>query len=402
MAPQVVEALRKAGITEFPAKDVAASSPANVIDESSALGDSTPKDSDLNTSRHQEAEPRKPISGAPAAAKANQRSYKPRKSVSFAEGTKNEVVSDNLGHPNKDKIGYSGQTRSSMLGTNATTQDSVSTNEKPSIRLYDGAEEKPFDPVIPTNESPEDAALRREMIEYNMGEVGSIVAELDVDEDEGSYSDDGSGKDDDDNSSIEEEEDKFGRTNRRVLTDDYVTEMRKLQQRLKNMGPMAAQSVSLAVDHDGIRQEHDESTISEVASRSLGVSATKGVRFANELDVQEAPTKPPADDPVPASSNNDSHAVGPKPIHTPTVIERPFNTTSSSEPTEPDEFDPILLRQEVATEYHRMRNHFIQKQGGFRAREEHEEKGEMRLTEAEGGSKKISRFKAARIGKLAV
>lgn len=57
--------------------------------------------------------------------------------------------------------------------------------------------------------------------------------------------------------------------------------------------------------------------------------------------------------------------------------------------------DAQLLNQEVATEYHRMRNKFIAKQGGFMK----EEDGEfVPFTEEEGGAKKMSRFKAARLG----
>lgn len=36
-------------------------------------------------------------------------------------------------------------------------------------------------PVTDVNESPEDAALRREMLEYGLNEVGSVVAELELD-----------------------------------------------------------------------------------------------------------------------------------------------------------------------------------------------------------------------------
>ena len=79
--------------------------------------------------------------------------------------------------------------------------------------------EKTFNPIIPVDESPEDAALRRQMLQYNMGEVGAVVAELDLDEGGISYSDDDENDYADDNSSVEEDEDQFGRTKRRVLSD---------------------------------------------------------------------------------------------------------------------------------------------------------------------------------------
>ena len=78
----------------------------------------------------------------------------------------------------------------------------------------------------------------------------------------------------------------------------------------------------------------------------------------------------------------------------PTIVER--ETTTNTSPVEPDEFDPHLLHQEVATEYHKMRNRMIQKQGGFMKEDESEI---VPFTEEEGGPKKVSRFKAARLAR---
>jgi unconventional prefoldin RPB5 interactor 1 len=78
----------------------------------------------------------------------------------------------------------------------------------------------------------------------------------------------------------------------------------------------------------------------------------------------------------------------------PVIIER--DTPQDSVPAEPDEMDPYLLHQEVATEYHKMRNTMIQRQGGFVKEEESEI---VPFTEEEGGPRKMSRFKAARLAK---
>jgi unconventional prefoldin RPB5 interactor 1 len=78
----------------------------------------------------------------------------------------------------------------------------------------------------------------------------------------------------------------------------------------------------------------------------------------------------------------------------PQVVERDIPVNAS--PGEPDDEDPQLLHQLVATEYHRMRNRMIQRQGGFLKEEETEI---VPLTEEEGGPKKMSRFKAARLAK---
>ncbi|KAI9815966.1 MAG: hypothetical protein M1827_001958 [Pycnora praestabilis] len=79
------------------------------------------------------------------------------------------------------------------------------------------------------------------------------------------------------------------------------------------------------------------------------------------------------------------------------ILERP-RTGSDPAAVEINELDPALFRQEVAVEYHRMRNRMIQREGGFMAKEEEMER--VPLTEEEGGTvKKVSRFMAARLGR---
>lgn len=75
-----------------------------------------------------------------------------------------------------------------------------------------------------------------------------------------------------------------------------------------------------------------------------------------------------------------------------TIVERDM----PADAVEPDEFDATLLHQEAAVEYHRMRNRMIQKQGGFVA--EKEEAIEYPEDEETSG-KRVSRFKAARLGR---
>ncbi|KAG6368140.1 hypothetical protein INS49_002341 [Diaporthe citri] len=75
-----------------------------------------------------------------------------------------------------------------------------------------------------------------------------------------------------------------------------------------------------------------------------------------------------------------------------TIVERDMPSGA----VEPDEFDATLLHQEAAVEYHRMRNRMMQKQGGFVA--EKEEAIEYPEDEETGG-KRVSRFKAARLGR---
>lgn len=345
-------------------------------------------------------------------------------------------------------------------------------------------------PVIPTDESAEDAVLRRQMLQYGLSEVGAVVAELELEE--GSDWDDEGWDDDDDDSS--DDEDKYGRSTGRLVDEELRAQMIELEKKLgvrmmENIGQKASDYEEVMEEGIGrivINGKDDEAapksslkSPSEVSDIDTASSkpAKKSVKFSEELDI--APTKispmppapanskvaPPVSDiversapsevssPQPQSQKKASRfksarASGtpkpapkilngplsfpgsnsltlqpakpttPKPfsqpiaftssatdnprtvptgpedrIVAPTIIER--ETPAANEVTEPDDMDAQLLNQEVATEYHRMRNKFIAKQGGFMK----EEDGEfVPFSEEEGGAKKMSRFKAARLG----
>lgn len=278
--------------------------------------------------------------------------------------------------------------------TQTTTSDTI---EKSEVSVNTN----PSHPAIPINESREDAALRRQMLQYNMGEVGAVVAELDLDLDEDyldeDYSDEEHEEEPDDNSSVEENEDQYGRTKRRVLNDDYLAGMEALQKKLQNLGPIPGIATPSTSNGTGKEQQLLNGKLADGTSGGSKSAEKNGVRFANELNVQEAPLpittygSPSTNEPkVPPKT-------GARPVLA-SVIERPYNaSTAPGLAPEPNEYDPGLVQKEVSTEYHKMRNRMIQRQGGFMAQEK--EQAEVPLTEAEGGPKRISRFKAARLGR---
>ncbi|KAI4669645.1 uncharacterized protein J4E88_009927 [Alternaria novae-zelandiae] len=315
--------------------------------------------------------------------------------------------------------------------------------------------------IIPDDESAEEAELRRQMLQYGMSEVGQIVAELDLDQPTASYSDE---EDDDDygdyDTEDDEEEDEYGRSTKPVITEDYRKQMMELEKKLgarmlENVGPESGKP-SLE-DHIGdIRtmkvksdDQFDESMASPAtmpAPADTKESKKKGVRFADDLDISEAP-KPvqepagaarlpirstttisdtiversaipaaPIEPPKPAKVSRFKSAraatnTPPQMLPTPPVPEaspvpsgpagRTLATTITehaplpSEPQAPDEFDPVLLDREIKAEYHKARNRFIQRQDGFKATEEDEES--PIVEERDGKTKKVSRFMAARL-----
>lgn len=305
------------------------------------------------------------------------------------------------------------------------------------------------EPVLPAEESPEDAALRRQMLDYAMSEVGAVVAELTLEE--GSdWSEEGAS----DCSFSSDDEDEYGRSRKSVVDDDYVQRMKSLQRR------MDLQMVNLGPDADDLQASQDDVVPQDSASKSKPTD--KAVTFASELAIAQTskdanpkdttktplPKKAPVGDIVERrehTSKAPTHAQVPrvsrfksarmadtstdanqhtqhqnpksqppstrlafKPVTDPhhqiptgppgkplatTIVEHDV-TRDETTHDEPDDCDPQMLYQQAATEYHRVRNAKIQQQGGFLRESEHE----LVLTDANGKPRKMSRFKAARLG----
>lgn len=188
-------------------------------------------------------------------------------------------------------------------------------------------------PVTEIDESPEDAALRREMLEYGMNEIGAVVAELELDENASdvSYDDDYGTYDEYDE---DEEEDEFGRSTRSVLSEDYHRQMRELEQKLnaKGMWNMGKDTTTLPdeMQHDLDQPQvvRVEKTNDDQSSAILGKEKPKKqVAFAEELDIAPAPkpsekkTLPPLEPDVPTMSDS--------------IVERAEPAAKTAAPAEP-------------------------------------------------------------------
>ncbi|PYH47297.1 prefoldin-like protein [Aspergillus saccharolyticus JOP 1030-1] len=148
-------------------------------------------------------------------------------------------------------------------------------------------------------ESPEDAQLRREMLQYSLNEVGAVVAELELDEDASDVSVDEDYEDYDDDE--DEEEDEYGRTTGRILDEDYHREMRELEAKLNARGlwnigkntDFLPTDVKAELEQPSIDRVE---TIPETGSEPVPEKKPKKrVAFADDLDIAPAP-KPPVQD----------------------------------------------------------------------------------------------------------
>lgn len=161
-------------------------------------------------------------------------------------------------------------------------------------------------PIIPEDEDADDAALRQQMLQYSMGEVGAVVAELELEE---VNSDDDSGfdygdDDFDDDFDDGDEEDKYGRSTGPIVTDQYRQRMLELEQKLGIKSRFTEQAEQKEDeksedDTEGIgrivvkRETEATPSASKPAPSKSNIKekqngdsdSKKGVRFAQALDI---------------------------------------------------------------------------------------------------------------------
>jgi unconventional prefoldin RPB5 interactor 1 len=439
-AAEIVEVLRKAGLQKalLDKEKSSAQEQDNPSDTppQTSLPTATPKDVTSNI-----VEPSKATS---ASGNETDTAATAKKSVSFAEDTKPGM--------------YSGRSTLERDGYNDALADMNFTRGTKVIELDEDDNEIASYPIIPQGESPEDAELRRQMLQYGLSEVGQIVAELDLDHPTAEYSEDEDDYGDDWGDETEdEEEDQYGRNVKPVVTDAYRKQMLELEKKLnarmmENVGPESSDTIADHVDEiRTLRIRDDEQfdqALGTTKSETTDADSTpkKGVRFADALNVSEAP-KPVRE---PAISQS---ATKPAPTMSDTIVERSTSTpdvtnpstkpakvsrfksgragTSQTpqflptpalpqvtavpagprdrvlantvnehsqqvvEPQAPDEFDATIMHREIQAEYHKARNRFIGQQGGYKPSEE--DVDSPIVEEKDGKTKKVSRFMAARL-----
>lgn len=425
-ADDVVSALRKAGL-----KDVEENEPSQQTDAKDTGQGSVPKDSHIADEM-----PPQGMDGSLKRETLNEVSPpglegtedRPRqKSVSFAEGTKIESQEEKPSlvplQRNITKSPVIADVKESFAGTGRIWE--VDENDRP----VDFSS-----PHIPIDESPEDAQMRREMLQYNMNEMGAIVAELELEEDgsDGSFTDD----EDEDMSEMTEasdDEDEHGMSRIGHISDAYKDEMLDLE---KKLNAQMVQNIGPRPDRDEIREQvvippqrtrPSNGVGGAHAASTQDEAETKSVRFAENLDIAPAPKQPyagtrpkpstpstklatavessiveraaPKASPVVSAPTQpkiskfkaaraaNSAAAQPQPMPgvplAANIVERPPHQLSSNSnpPAEPDEFDPEQLQREVKADYYRMRNRLIKRQGGFKREDEEDDEEEAAYDE---------------------
>ncbi|KAK4084449.1 uncharacterized protein Triagg1_929 [Trichoderma aggressivum f. europaeum] len=230
-----------------------------------------------------------------AAAKPPSPKLEMKKTVSFSEDTKSAEESE-------PEISWRAKRVKEIMGA-AKDQEDISMQAA----------------AIPKDESPEDAALRQQMLRYGMSEVGAVVAELELEEgDSDEESEDDEDFDDEyDDYDEEDDEDQYGRYKGSVVTDQYRQRMLQLEKKL-GIRSHSSKSRPKVDDEDASDDDDDEGIGHIVVNREAAApspslstapnatplksnlkekqtddsEAKKGVRFAASLDI--APENKPS------------------------------------------------------------------------------------------------------------
>lgn len=341
----------------------------------------------FSTTNSEAVEPRDKIERA----KGVQKTSKKRKKVSFAaaDNEKEQIPSSKTSQSLKSDVSdFTFKAGSKVLELND--------KDKP-IRAT---------PVIPDDETPEELALRREMLEYSLNEVGNVVAELDLCEDEelSSLSDE----------SASDIEDEYGRQLGGNITPEYRAQMQELQRKVNNsLESDRGKTIGISRTTDNKSDKSNGNPITPVPSEKINelapkrppTKAKKSLRFADKVEVHHLPnksTKKPnkkrgkhyANLKSTETSLTPAQASKTGPVDTlsSTVIERQVKERPASENSD---LDTETLLHEAKTNYYDIRNRAIQRQGGFMPTEEEEDNPLME--EHNGQVRKVSRFKAARL-----
>jgi unconventional prefoldin RPB5 interactor 1 len=424
--------------------------------------------------RAESEESRKSVSFADKVAVARAADPPDNRSVSFSPAVE-EIPAQNAVGDSPPQAQQGDQT---PINTDPDSQKDLRAYFKPGDKVFEVNEETETTTphiVMPADESEEDAALRREMLNYHLNEVNNVVATMELDDPDDEHDDSeytASEYQDEDtpytsglSDSDVEDEDEFGRSKRPAVTDAYRDEMEALKARLiGNLGKVALPDEADDNDADVeldpadarrlvIREKPSTTITSDTSDGEKKPTPTskKRVSFAEELDVAK-PSSPPQQATKPVESATVTPIVGgvterptAAPPSLPTTLpaqklsrfkqaraaptpadeqddEQDDNTTSGAPPTgppgipmadtllerqpakakapDPDGYDPLLARRELASEYYRRRNDMVREQGGFKVqKDEDEDLGDLMEERDDGQVKKVSRFKAARLGR---
>ncbi|KAJ6442895.1 udp-galactose transporter like protein [Purpureocillium lavendulum] len=271
--PKVREALEKAGVT--PSSTSETPSASQIVADSSLQSAPNPvqvKPKPVDRSQ-------RPSEPAPT--------LEPKKVVSFTEDV---TMEDAPAPPPDAKMSRQARRVEHIMNT-AKEQESMDMK----------------DAVIPDDEDEDDAELRQQMLSYSMGEVGAVVAELEIEEDDTDYDDDDRFEDGDEGfeEGDDDDEDKWGRTTSLMGAEAYRQRILELERVIADRTKPFRAIQATQVEEEGESSDDGEGigrivikkaesapsaskpapTKSNLKDKQANGEGKKGVRFAQNLDI---------------------------------------------------------------------------------------------------------------------
>ena len=316
-APQLVEVLKKAGVKDlFEQNGVVTTTKRQSKDVEEAESMSKGERAIETFSKAEPNTLKEP------AASENRLERQPGQDSTLDKGLSGSRGDGNGGH--RSSHAPSETTRQGSSQENGTHVSATSVSLTSNAGLDKTGESNDNERLTATHpdDTPEEAALRREMIQYGLGEVGAIVAELDLEENESNVSFD-SDFDEDDIEDEDESENESGMAKHPAMSKKYLEKMRELEEKhgikgMQNLGPDATklpQEVQKELERPPAAEAARKATLARVAKSDVTTDPTPGqpdpepksskprkkVAFAEDLDIahEAGPQSPLKEVPIP-------------------------------------------------------------------------------------------------------
>lgn len=281
-APQLVDVLKKAGVKDL-------------LEQDGVITSSNPASNGVVKPKHE-----LPIEESILATTLSKAGGEPEENLAAHEYLSGTSLSQLNSQGNAPALGEESASAGYKNGSpiqdvnrpasNKTHSTSISAVDVSTDRTGQGNKDETVADSYP-NDSPEEAALRREMLQYGLGEMGAIVAELELEDNQSDLSLDDvnetalsmeSDSDEDDIDDVEGSEDDDGMIKRPALSRKYLKRMEELKQKhgineMQNLGP-------------------DASKLPEEVQRQLdkppAAEAARNAALAREVKAKDAPPRP--------------------------------------------------------------------------------------------------------------
>ncbi|KAF7514027.1 hypothetical protein GJ744_006641 [Endocarpon pusillum] len=287
-APQLVEVLKKAGVKDLLEQD-------GIVTTTKRQSDGVKEAESMSKGERaiESCSKVEPSTLKEPAASGNRLERQPEQESTLDNSLSRSRGAGNGGHRSSPASPETTRQGSSLANETYVSATPVSLTSNAGL---DKTESNDNERITATHrdDTPEEAALRREMIQYGLGEVGAIVAELDLEENESNTSF-GSDFDEDDIEDEDESENESGMVKHPAMSKKYLEKMRELEAKhgikgMQNLGPDATrlpQEVQKELERPPAAEAARKAALARVAKSYISTEPAPG-----QPDPEPKPSKP--------------------------------------------------------------------------------------------------------------